>query len=303
MYLSPCKRVLTQLPMETRTFYTLGNYEAAISSVSSAVQPDEFELISLVWKSILRVEGDVSKCAQFWGQCACPSELLKKSLMIWSKVFKGVGSSICTGQTTPTANTPTSTSADLMAAQEIAIKAHESAEIDPLERDQVILTCAETALLLNSTEAAFNLLKLVKASNLDCQVMFIEILLRLGQVDLARGRLEKMKNIPEWKDDVRFLLTEAQIGLNIDTSDNDYSCVFTPKDSLYSYQELIQIHGQTPRLLLFSAAAYILLGKFQEAQNSLLQISEKYQSDPIVKANIVVLSALLNSSTFDSLLK
>lgn len=286
--------------METRTFYTLGNYEAVISSVSSAAQPDEFELISLVWKSILRVEGDVSKCAQFWGQCACPSELLKKSLMIWSKVFKGVGSTICTGQTT----TPTNTApADLMTAQEIAIKAHESAEIDPLERDQVILTCAETALLLNSTEAAFNLLKLVKASNLDCQVMFIEILLRLGQVGMARGRLEKMKNIPEWKDDVRFLLTEAQIGLNIDTADNDDSCVFTPKDSLYSYQELIQIHGQTPRLLLFSAAAYILLGKFQEAQNSLLQISEKYQSDPIVKANIVVLSALLNSPTFDSLLK
>lgn len=287
--------------METRTFYTLGNYEAVISSVSSAVQPDEFELISLVWKSILRVEGDVSKCAQFWGQCACPSELLKKSLMIWSKVFKGVGSNICTGQaTTPTTNTAP---ADLMTAQEIAIKAHESAEIDPLERDQVILTCAETALLLNSTEAAFNLLKLVKASNLDCQVMFIEILLRLGQVGMARGRLEKMKNIPEWKDDVRFLLTEAQIGLNIDTADNDDSCVFTPKDSLYSYQELIQIHGQTPRLLLFSAAAYILLGKFQEAQNSLLQISEKNQSDPIVKANIVVLSALLNSPTFDSLLK
>ena len=100
--------------------------------------------------------------------------------------------------------------ADLMTAQEIAIKAHESAEIDPLERDQVILTCAETALLLNSTEAAFNLLKLVKASNLDCQVMFIEILLRLGQVGMARGRLEKMKNIPEWKDDVRFLLTRRK---------------------------------------------------------------------------------------------
>ena len=290
---------------DTRTFYALGNYEAAISSASTgAVKPDEFELITLVWKSILRAtpEGDVSKCAQFWGQCGCRSELLKKSLMIWSKVLKkGTASSSFSSQKDP--NSPSSD--DLMAAQEIAVKAHESAEIDPQERDQVILTCTEVALLLNSSESAFNLLKLVKASNLDCQVMFIEILMRFGQVEMAQERLEKMKCIPEWKDDVRFLLIEAQLGLQQQqhhqmTSTN--STPFTAKDSLYSFQELIQIHGQTPRLLTFSAAAYVLLGKFHEAQNCLLQINEN-QKDPLVKANIIIISALLNSSNFSTSLK
>lgn len=277
----------------TRTFYHLGNYEAA-AILNPSVDPEDFELISLTWKSILRAspEGDVSKCAQFWGQCGCSSELLKKSLMLWSKVIKGTSSNY------PTNTASSSSGSDLTAAQEIALKAHESVD---LEREQVILTCAEVALLLNSPETAFKLLKLVKASNLDCQVMFIEILLRLGQVGMAQGRLEKMKNIPEWKDDVRFLLAEAQLGLN---SDLDPATTFTAKDSLYSYQELIQIHGQTPRLLILMAAAYLLLGKFQEAQNSLLQIEiESKQNYPILSANFIVLSALLNSSAFATSLR
>ena len=284
-----------------RTFYTLGNYEAVISGGLNAVKGDDFELITLGWKSILRAsaEGDVSKCAQFWGQCGCPSELLKKSLMLWSKVLK-TASCLSSGAAKLSAS-----NSDLMTAQEIAGKAHESADIDPQERDQVILTCSEVALLLNSSETAFNLLKLVKASNLDCQVMFIDILLGLGQVGMAQVRLERMKNIPEWKDDVRFLLIEAQLGLNASSSSplNADSATFTTKDSLYSYQELIQIHGQTPRLLVSLAAAYLLLGKFQEAQEYLRQITDQNQKDPIVNANLLVLSALLNSSSFATSLK
>lgn len=289
-----------------RTFYTLGNFKAALESApsTSSSSSSDFELITLIWKSILRAtfEGDVSKCAQFWGQCGCTSELLKKALMIWSKVVKN--------NPNFSGSPSNSNSSDLSAAQEIAVKAHESADIDPQERDQVILTCAETALLLNSSESAFDILKLGKASNLDCQVMFVEILLRLGQVGMAQERLEKMKNIPEWKDDVRFLLIEAQLGLSnsetfndsVSDSNNELPS-FTAKDSLYSYQELIQLHGQTPRLLVNLAAAYVLLGKFQDAQNVLLQIDQENQKDPIINYNFLALSALLNSQNFTSSLK
>lgn len=280
----------------TRTFYTLGNYEAAIVN---SVLPDDFELIALNWKAILRAspEGDVSKCAQFWGQSGCTSELLKKALMLWSKVIKSTSSNSNLNYSL----NGTGLNSELIAAQEIASKAHESVYI---EHDQVILTCAEVALLLNSPETAFKLLKLVKASNLDCQVLFIEILLRLGQVGMAQGRLEKMKNIPEWKDDVRFLLIETQLGLSSDIEPADATATtkFSAKDSLYSYQELIQVHGQTPRLLILLAAAYLLLGKFQEAQNSLLQINSS-KKDPILSANFIVLSALLNFSTFPTSLQ
>jgi hypothetical protein len=136
--------------------------------------------------------------------------------------------------------------------------------------------------------------------------MFIEILISLGQFALAQERLQKMKNIPEWKDDIRYLLIEALLGLHQNSTDNGSSeevSSFGVKDSLYSYQELIQVHGSTPRLLLHLAAAFILLQKFSEAQATLLQIPSSPETDPIVKANLLVLASLLNSPSFSSSLK
>lgn len=141
--------------------------------------------------------------------------------------------------------------------------------------------------------------------------MFIEILINFGQFSLAQDRLQRMKNIPEWKDDVRFLLIEALLGLNhSDTnnsdnnnSDNNNSEVFNVKDSLYSYQELIQVNGSTPRLQLYLAAAFILLKKFTDAQSILLQIPQSPETDSIVKANLLVIDSLLNSPSFSSSLK
>lgn len=114
-----------------------------------------------------------------------------------------------------------------------------------------------------------------------------------------------MKNIPEWKDDVRFLLTEALLGLHTSPSDDSD---FGVKDSLYSYQELIQVHGSTPRLLLHLAAAFVLLKKFPEAQSTLLQISQSAENqnteiESIVKANLLLLLALQSSPSFSTSLK
>ena len=117
-----------------------------------------------------------------------------------------------------------------------------------------------------------------------------------------------MKNIPEWKDDVRFLLSESLIGLH-STSDSSIKDdgdinLFTVKDSIYSYQELIQVHGPTPHLLIHLAAGYILIGKFSEAQNTLNQIELKEVKDlkdqAVISANLLVTSALLNSPNFSS---
>lgn len=130
--------------------------------------------------------------------------------------------------------------------------------------------------------------------------MFIEILINFGQFSLAQDRLQKMKNIPEWKDDVRFLLIEALLGLHhADTNSEGLNV----KDSLYSYQELIQVHGSTPRLLLYLAAAFVLLKKFTDAQSILLQVPQSPEADSIVKANLLVLDSLLNSPSFSSSLQ
>ena len=134
--------------------------------------------------------------------------------------------------------------------------------------------------------------------------MFIEILINFGQFSLAQDRLQRMKNIPEWKDDVRFLLVEALLGLHhSDINSDNNSEGFNVKDSLYSYQELIQVNGSTPRLQLYLAAAFILLKKFTDAQSILLQIPQSPETDSIVKANLLVIDSLLNSPSFSSSLK
>ena len=141
--------------------------------------------------------------------------------------------------------------------------------------------------------------------------MFIEILIRLGQFQLARDRLKKMKNIPEWSDDVRFLLTEATLALcahgnedeEIENKEIDHP--FSIKDALYSYQELIQVHGNTVKLACALSATYALLSKFNEAQNNLLNVpltETERDKDAIVQANLVTLSSL-NSDVFSENLK
>lgn len=292
-----------------RTLHAIGNYPSIITELSSPATLSKNEINSeflvLGWKSILKGTGDVSKCGQFLststGQAV--SELLKKSLMLWSKVYKNH------------INNQTGSSSDVMAFKELGLKAHEAVEIEADERDQIILISAEALLMLSATSESFSLLKLLKASNLDwyknvrcyyphsnlflsifSQVMFIEILINFGQFSLAQDRLQKMKNIPEWKDDVRFLLIEALLGLTSCDANESFGVM----DSLYSYQELIQVHGSTPRLLLHLAAAFILLKKFTEAQSTLLQIPQSPETDSIVKANLLVIDSLLNSPNFPS---
>ena len=145
--------------------------------------------------------------------------------------------------------------------------------------------------------------------------MFIEMLVELGQLKLANQRLQKMKNIPEWKEDVRLLLSESLLGIYNSSHDQDtpddkdasdgFTNHFTPMDSLYSYQELIQVHGDTCKLQLLLSAAYSALGKFSEAHSTLLQIRHLNSFDePILKANLMVISAfILDSNQFKSSLK
>lgn len=282
-----------------RTLYSIGNYSAI--SHSSSESGSSPESIALTFKSLLlsSANGDIAKCTQFISVQLGVSDLLKRTLLLWAKA------------TLKPANHN-----DVMAFQELAVKAHEAAEIDSEEREQVILTSAEALAKMKALPEAFSLLKLVKASNIGCQVLFIEILIKLGQIKMAQERLDKMEGIPEWKDDVRFLLIEALLGLHnrIDLeSDTDTdahnlestsssSSNFSVKDSLYSYQELIQVHGQTPLLLLHLAASYALLSKFGEAQSTLLQISSLSSScdssiNSLINSNLIALSALLNSSS------
>ena len=137
-----------------RTLYSIGNYSSIASSNSQKQQLQsssvEFESICLIWKSILRSSsGDMTKCTKFLSLQLEVSDLFKQSLLLWSKVFL---------KPSPK---------DLMGLKELALKAHESVEMDHIEREQVILNSIEGLLMINSLNDAFSILKLLKASNLD----------------------------------------------------------------------------------------------------------------------------------------
>lgn len=139
-----------------RTLHAIGNYAQIISELpNSSICNNNPEFLVLAWKSILKCTGDVSKCAQFLGTRPI-SDILKKSLMLWSKIYK----SHING-------TVGNNSDNVKALQELGVKAHETVEIEQEERDQIILISVEALLMLSEISQAFSLLKLLKASNLD----------------------------------------------------------------------------------------------------------------------------------------
>lgn len=140
-----------------RTLHAIGNYPSIINEITNSPVKSNPEYLVLMWKSILKDTGDVSKCAQFLSTTFTTpiSDTLKKSLMLWSKIYKN-----------HLINQVVNDS-DVMALQEIGIKAHEAVEMDQEEREQIILISADALLMLSATNEAFSLLKLLKASNLD----------------------------------------------------------------------------------------------------------------------------------------
>ena len=166
------------LTTSLRTAYSVGNYQLAssTSSPASTASPKTIEFLVLKWKSILRASGDVSQAAQALISISAsfakpPSELLKQALILWSKALKNQNPSHGTFVSSPISLS--SVDSEVAALQEVGMKAHEAAELEMEEREQIILLAAEGILLVSSTatKESFSLLKFVKASNLDWYII------------------------------------------------------------------------------------------------------------------------------------
>lgn len=117
----------------------------------------------------------------------------------------------------------------------------------------------------------------------------MELLLQLGRVEEASQRLQKMRQIPSWRSDARFQLCEVSVSLS--SVDNEE---FGPTEALYSLQELIQIHGPSPRLTANLLAVLGVLGKFGEAQ---AVVSKQPQLGCDGEANAVAIHSHLQPET------
>lgn len=86
--------------------------------------------------------------------------------------------------------------------------------------------------------------------------------MQLGRVEEASVRLQKMREISDWRSDARFQLCEVNVALSSSAASEE----FGPTEALYSLQEMIQIYGPSQRLTANLLAVMAVLGKFGEAQ-------------------------------------
>jgi hypothetical protein len=107
----------------------------------------------------------------------------------------------------------------------------------------------------------------------------------MGNVKLAQDRLERMRSLPDWSNDICFQLSELSIAISSASSSD-----FGLKEAIYSLQELIQLYGQSGRLSSALAAVYGLMGRFGDAQGAL---SKAVNLDADGMANSVAISVHL----------
>lgn len=141
-----------------RAAYCVGNFERAVGIAQDILSGDadgrSGELMALYWKSVSRRSGmaGISKTAASLPFSTIP-DLLKRVLVQWSKATTDGAAALSTG--------------DVTVVRDLAVRAHEAADLSPEHREQVILTAAETLLAGGQAREAFALLKLAKATSLD----------------------------------------------------------------------------------------------------------------------------------------
>jgi len=121
--------------------------------------------------------------------------------------------------------------------------------------------------------------------------MFLEVLQLRGHMQQAQERLQLLKRVPEFAEDVRLLMVEAaqQLANEHEEESERLSAV---RDALYTYQELAQLHGRSDRLAQGQSAALAILGKFNEARAALAGLTTAAEST-------LVLDAALNAPEFN----
>lgn len=123
-------------------------------------------------------------------------------------------------------------------------------------------------------------------SDLECQALQIQTLLKINRVDLAKKQLTVMKGTEE--DATLTQLTEAWV--NLSTGGEKI------QDAFYIFQELAEKNSVTVKLLNNQAICHMLLNKFEEAEDLLKEAYERNNNDPETLANVIVVGRQLNKS-------
>ncbi|KAI9009165.1 coatomer epsilon subunit-domain-containing protein [Hyaloraphidium curvatum] len=117
--------------------------------------------------------------------------------------------------------------------------------------------------------------------NMECVSFMIQILLKMDRPDLARQQLAQLRS---WAEDATIAqLAEAWVNLYMG-GDQKY------QEAFYIFEELG--HGSSAKVLTGQAVCRLHQGKLDEAEQLLLESSNKDPNDPETLANLIVASHL-----------
>eukprot|EP00088_Acartia_fossae_P013563 TRINITY_DN1715_c0_g1_i1.p1 TRINITY_DN1715_c0_g1~~TRINITY_DN1715_c0_g1_i1.p1 ORF type:complete len:298 (-),score=88.51 TRINITY_DN1715_c0_g1_i1:285-1178(-) len=154
-----------------------------------------------------------------------------------------------------------------------------SGSFDPA--NYVLLIVAATIYLhVNQPESALKVLH--SSDHLECVALKIQALLSMNRPDLAKKELKTMME----RDEDATITQLAQAWTSLALGGEKI------QEAFYIYQEMIDKHGGTAVVLNGQSVAFILQGKYPEAEAALSEALEKDPNNPETLVNLIVLSQL-----------
>lgn len=126
--------------------------------------------------------------------------------------------------------------------------------------------------------------------SLECISLIVQLYLQQNRLDLAVKQLQETKKFAQ--DNIVFNLSEAWVNLRKGGSDNYQS-------AYYIFDELASGGAATVKSLVGQAVAELLLGRVQEAEQSLARAAEQDPEDPDILCNSIVAATLAGKDVVD----
>eukprot|EP00730_Choanoeca_flexa_P005275 TRINITY_DN11917_c3_g3_i2.p1 TRINITY_DN11917_c3_g3~~TRINITY_DN11917_c3_g3_i2.p1 ORF type:complete len:297 (+),score=85.05 TRINITY_DN11917_c3_g3_i2:41-931(+) len=238
--------------------------------------------------------GNYQHCINEAQQLSAPSDEVKEEcdvLMYRAMVAQGKYA-VVKGDIT------SSSPSSLQAVKNLATFLHNKRDRDSIlatikkqQEDGISLTVPTVALMAatiynnaDNPEEALRCLHGVET--VEAMAMFVQILLSIHRVDLAKKKLKELQEFDE--DSTMTQLATAWVDLALGGD--------KLQDAFYIYQEMCDKFGSTPLLLNGQAATHIQQARYDEAEESLLAAVDKDPNNPETLINLVAVSTYLGKA-------